>query len=178
MSTAPNPYAFSIISHCENSRKTISTITGAFLALSLHPEVLQKAHAELDAVVGPDRLPDFSDRGSLVYVSAVIKEVLRWSNSTPLSLPHCATEDDELHGYFIPAGTVLFPNTWYVMSCTPHSCPLISDCAYAKRACMHDPKAYDEPKAFRPERFIRDGKLDPFVRDPADFVFGYGRRQA
>ncbi|RDX45842.1 cytochrome P450 [Lentinus brumalis] len=137
------------------SKTTISTITGAFLALSLHPEVVQKAHAELDEVVGPDRLPDFSDRGSLVYVSAIIKEILRWNNSTPLGLPHCTTEDDELHGYFIPAGTVLFANTW---------------------ACMHDPEAYYEPKAFRPERFIRDGKLDPSVRDPADFVFGHGRR--
>lgn len=80
--------------------------------MSLHPEVVQKAHAELDEVVGPDRLPDFSDRGSLVYVSAIIKEILRWNNSTPLGLPHCTTEDDELHGYFIPAGTVLFANTW------------------------------------------------------------------
>ncbi|KAI0698980.1 O-methylsterigmatocystin oxidoreductase [Cerioporus squamosus] len=137
------------------SETTFSTITSAFLALSLHPEVLKKARAELDEVVGPDRLPDFSDRDSLVYVDAVIKEILRWHNSTPLSLPHCASEDDELHGHFIPAGTVLFANTW---------------------ACMHDPLAYHEPEAFRPERFIRDGKLDPTVRDPADFVFGYGRR--
>ncbi|TFK92562.1 cytochrome P450 [Polyporus arcularius HHB13444] len=137
------------------SETTFSTLTGAFLALSLHPEVLQKAHAELDEVVGPDRLPDFGDRESLVYVGAIIKEILRWSNPTPLGLPHCITEDDELHGYFIPAGTVLFANTW---------------------ACMHDPREYERPEVFRPERFIRDGKLDPDVRDPADFVFGYGRR--
>ena len=41
---------------------------------------------------------------------------------------------------------------------------------------MHDPEAYEEPFEFRPERFIRDGKLDPSVRDPVDYVFGYGRR--
>ena len=32
------------------------------------------------------------------------------------------------------------------------------------------------PDLFRPERFIRNGKLDPDVRDPSDFVFGFGRR--
>ena len=42
---------------------------------------------------------------------------------------------------------------------------------------MHDPKVYEEPFEFRPERFMHDGKLDPSVRDPVDYVFGYGIRQ-
>ena len=41
---------------------------------------------------------------------------------------------------------------------------------------MHDPEEYEDPDEFRPERFIRDGKLDPNVRDPLAFVFGFGRR--
>ena len=41
---------------------------------------------------------------------------------------------------------------------------------------MHDPKVFDAPFEFRPERFIRDGKLTAGVRDPAKFIFGYGRR--
>lgn len=41
---------------------------------------------------------------------------------------------------------------------------------------MHDPEEYKDPDEFRPERFIRDGKLDPNVRDPLAFVFGFGRR--
>ena len=44
------------------------------------------------------------------------------------------------------------------------------------RACMHDPVVYPDPHVFRPERFIRDGQLDPDVRDPSLYVFGYGRR--
>ena len=44
----------------------------------LHPEVQAKARAELDRVVGCDRLPDFQDQLSLPYVTAVVKEVLRY----------------------------------------------------------------------------------------------------
>ncbi|KAM5536771.1 hypothetical protein V8D89_009489 [Ganoderma adspersum] len=126
-----------------------------FLAMSLHPDVQRKAQAELDAVVGPGRMPEFSDSDSLVYVNAVIKETLRWHTVTPLGLAHATTADDELHGYFIPAGTVVLANIW---------------------ACMHDPTLYQDPHVFRPERFIRDGKPDPSVLDPIPFVFGFGRR--
>ena len=81
-----------------------------FLGVSLHPEVLRKAHVELDAVVGPHRMPNFGDRDSLVYVNAIIKEALRWQNVLPFVLPHMSLEDDEYRGYFIPAGTLLIPN--------------------------------------------------------------------
>jgi cytochrome P450 len=50
----------------------------------LHPEVVKKAHEELDAVVGNNRLPEFSDESSLPYISAIVKEVLRWHPVTPL----------------------------------------------------------------------------------------------
>ena len=41
---------------------------------------------------------------------------------------------------------------------------------------MHDPELYPDPYEFRPERFIRDGKIDQSVTSPMDFVFGFGRR--
>ena len=41
---------------------------------------------------------------------------------------------------------------------------------------MRDPEVYEDPEEFRPERFIRDGKLDTSLRDPAAFAFGFGRR--
>lgn len=41
---------------------------------------------------------------------------------------------------------------------------------------MNDPGVYTDPHLFRPERFIRDGKINPEIRDPGRFVFGYGRR--
>ena len=80
--------------------------------MSLYPNVLKKAQNELDAVVGPRRLPDFNDRSALVYVNALCKEALRWQNVTPLSSPHRTMADDELQGYFIPEGTVISANVW------------------------------------------------------------------
>ena len=117
-------------------------------------------------------------------MNAVIKEMIRWHNSTPLSLPHCTLEDDELHGYFIPAGTVLFGNTWCVVfnlcwrraHCFRCADPGMTARIGLGRACMHDPEVYPDPDVFRPERFICDGKLDLSVRDPSKFVFGFGRR--
>ena len=49
-----------------------------FLAMALYPEVQKKAQAEIDAVVGLNRLPEFEDRASLPYINAVVKELLRW----------------------------------------------------------------------------------------------------
>ena len=55
-----------------------------FLAMALYPEVQKKAQAEIDAVVGPNRLPDFDDRASLPYINAIVKESLRWHLVFPL----------------------------------------------------------------------------------------------
>ena len=55
------------------------------LAMTLHPEVVRKAQAEIDSVIGADRLPQLSDRPSLPYLDAVIKETLRWNVAAPLS---------------------------------------------------------------------------------------------
>ncbi|TFK83547.1 cytochrome P450 [Polyporus arcularius HHB13444] len=143
------------IAYAGGADTTISTFQTFFLAMSLHPEVRTKAQAELHAVVGPNRLPEHSDRNECPYIEAIIKECLRWQNATPMGIPHAVMEDDEYEGYFIPAGTVVFANVW---------------------AVLHDPEAYPEPECFRPERFLKDGKLNPDVRDPGTAAFGFGRR--
>ena len=55
------------------------------MPMALHPNKQKKAQAELDRVVGADRLPQISDLDSLPYVSAVIKETMRWHPALPLS---------------------------------------------------------------------------------------------
>ncbi|KDQ62322.1 hypothetical protein JAAARDRAFT_30217 [Jaapia argillacea MUCL 33604] len=143
------------IAYIAGADSTASAIRILFLALVAQPEVQKRAQAELDAVVGNSRLPDFSDRPQLPYLEAVIKETLRWLPVAPMGVPHVASEDDVINGYFIPKGAVVFGLTWSI---------------------LQDPVAYPEPEKFKPERFLKDGKLNPEVRDPRMAAFGFGRR--
>lgn len=90
-----------------------------FLAMVNNPEVQAKARKELDAVVGPDRLPTFDDRDSLPYVNAIVKETLRWHSILPLGLSHQLSEDDTYQGYFLPKGSNIVANAWYTMMLLP-----------------------------------------------------------
>lgn len=54
--------------------------------MTLYPEVQRKAQAEIDAVVGNDRLPEFADRVHLPYINAVALEALRWHTGRPIPI--------------------------------------------------------------------------------------------
>ena len=41
---------------------------------------------------------------------------------------------------------------------------------------LNDERVYPEPHEFKPERFLKSGKLDQSVRDPMAIAFGFGRR--
>jgi hypothetical protein len=58
-------------------------MTSLFLALVLFPHAQKRAQAELDVVVGRDKLPTFDDRPRLPYIEAFCKEVMRWVMVTP-----------------------------------------------------------------------------------------------
>ena len=72
--------------------------------MATHPEVQKKAQAEIDLIIGSDRLPEFEDRPSLPYLEAIYREVMRWSQVLPVAVAHASTEDDYYKGYFIPKG--------------------------------------------------------------------------
>ncbi|KAG1753726.1 cytochrome P450 [Suillus paluster] len=131
---------------------TVSAIYSLFLAMTLFPDAQKKAQAEIDAVVGPDRLPAFADRDSLPYTEALVKEVLRWNAVVPTAIPHRVTEDDIHNGYYIPKGSLIIPNVWFM---------------------LNDPRTYANPSEFNPERFLaKDGK-EPET-DPRTICFGFG----
>ena len=121
----------------------------------LNPQVMKKAQEELDRVVGKGRLPEFSDRDDLPYIDAVVKELLRWNPPVPLSSLRRVTQDDVYREHFIPAGATVMENIW---------------------AIFRDPEIYPDPEAFNPDRFLKDGEIDPSVFNPEDKVFGSGRR--
>jgi cytochrome P450 len=65
---------------------TVSVVYCYFLACCLFPEVQAKAQAEIEAVIGNDRLPSFQDQKSLPYIDALVKELYRWLPIVPLGM--------------------------------------------------------------------------------------------
>lgn len=64
-----------------------------FLIIMQHfPDVMRKAQAEIDHVIGRERLPAFEDRPKLPYIRALVKEVLRWKPAGPLGIPRRVAE--------------------------------------------------------------------------------------
>ncbi|KAJ7431570.1 cytochrome P450 [Mycena galericulata] len=133
---------------------TVSAFGTFILAMLAYPEVQKTAQAEIDSLTGGKYLPSFEDEVSLPYISALVKEVMRWENVAPFAIPRLLANDDEYRGYRLPAGSIVVGNTW---------------------AILHDERVYPDPHKFKPERFLLDGKLNLAVRNP-DAAFGFGRR--
>jgi cytochrome P450 len=69
------------------------------VAMLHFPEIVRKAQAELDRVVGHDRMPEYEDYDSLLYVRAVMNESLRWRPVAVLGgTPHAVIADDVYNG--------------------------------------------------------------------------------
>ncbi|KAJ7485833.1 cytochrome P450 [Mycena latifolia] len=134
---------------------TVGTLSSFFLGMLVNPRAVRRAQEEIDAVLRNGSLPTFEDEPFLPYVSAIVKESLRWNNALPLGVMHVIEVEDVYKGYRIPANTIVMPNVW---------------------AMLHDETDYPDPFNFEPERFLKDGKLDPGVRDPVTLAFGFGRR--
>lgn len=142
------------IVYAGGSNTSLSALASFFLVMLKHPEIQNKAQAEIDQVL-KGSLPTFENQESLPYVTAIVKEVLRWKAVAPLGIPHCLISEDVHKGHRIPAGSMVIANQW---------------------SMLYDEEIYPDPANFKPERFLKDGKLDSVARDPALIAFGFGRR--
>ncbi|KAF9890591.1 hypothetical protein FE257_005722 [Aspergillus nanangensis] len=138
-------------------------LNSIILGLVTSPKVVEKAHAEIDRVVG-DRIPEFSDADDLPYIRAIVKEGLRWRSPSNDHIRHNTTADVIYKDYFLPAGSVVVLNHW---------------------AIHYDPSIYPDPEKFHPDRFVGKRALDfssgecinaADVADRDHFSFGAGRR--
>ncbi|CZR68763.1 related to cytochrome P450 [Phialocephala subalpina] len=131
-----------------------NAITQMVAAAAVYPEWVQKARLALDKVCGAnaERLPSLSDRDAVPYMTAVVKETLRWRPFIQTGVPHMLTQDDEYEGYKFPAGTMF---TWN---------------AYALALNEND---YEDPERFMPERFMNKDLKNPLK---GHWSFGTGRR--
>ncbi|KIM82350.1 hypothetical protein PILCRDRAFT_8150 [Piloderma croceum F 1598] len=156
----PNPEEEDILKWCSaalyagGSDTTVSVMTTFFLMMTLHPDVQRRAQAEIDRVVGKDRLPSIDDQKALPFTMAVIKEVLRCAPVVPAGLPHRVTQENIYQGFRIPKGTTVVANIW---------------------AITRDSDMYPNPSVFDPERFVPRPGFE-VQTDPRKWVFGFGRR--
>ncbi|KAJ7510537.1 cytochrome P450 [Mycena galericulata] len=142
--------------YAAGSDTTLSTLLSFVLAMVLHPDVQSKAWAELDRVVPRDRLPRFSDREQLSFITCIAWECLRWQPSVNIALGHYLTKEDEYRGYRIPRGTTCLANIW---------------------AMLHDPVHYPEPSKFNPDRYIDSvSNRARNINSNPEIAFGFGRR--
>ncbi|KAG9453315.1 hypothetical protein H6P81_006219 [Aristolochia fimbriata] len=119
--------------------------------------ILRKAMEELDRVVGKERLVQESDIPRLNYVKACIRESLRLHPVAPFNLPHCATRDATVAGYFIPKGSHIL---------------------LSRTGLGRNPNVWDDPLKFKPERHTADaaGLVELAEPDLRLISFTTGRR--
>jgi cytochrome P450 len=131
---------------------TASTLSWTWWLLARNSAVEAKLHQELDAVLG-DCAPTLDDLPKLVYTGHVITESLRLYPAA-WGLARLAVEDHEIAGYPVTRGMGVTMAQWVV---------------------HRDPRWYDAPEEFRPERWENDflKRLPRF----AYFPFGGGPRQ-
>jgi cytochrome P450 len=130
---------------------TANALNWTWVLLAQNPDVEAKLHAELDTVLG-GRTPTLADLKQLPYTDMVIKEAMRLYPPA-YGFSRIAVEPTTIGDYDVPKGTILNLYTY---------------------GTHRDPKLWDEPEAFRPERFSPEAeKLIPRY---AYLPFGGGPR--
>nr|XP_023486910.1 cytochrome P450 2D14 isoform X3 [Equus caballus] len=132
---------------------TSTTLAWALLLMILHPDVQRRVQQEIDEVIGQARRPEMGDQARMPFTMAVVHEVQRFADITPLGVPHMTSRDIEVQGFLIPKGTVFITNLSSVLK---------------------DETVWKKPFRFHPEHFLdAQGR---FVKQEAFMPFSAGRR--
>ncbi|KAG0532944.1 hypothetical protein BDA96_04G149000 [Sorghum bicolor] len=141
---------------------TSTTLRWAMAELIANPRVMHKAQLEIRRVMaaGQQRRVHEATLRDLHYLKAVIKETLRLHPPAPFVPRVCLDDGIKIQGYHVPRGTIVVANVW---------------------AISRDPKYWEDPDMFIPERFLQG---DPDHHRCFDFKgfdfeftpFGAGRR--
>ncbi|KAM8719126.1 hypothetical protein ACLKA7_011782 [Drosophila subpalustris] len=120
----------------EGHDTTTSGISFCLYEISRHASVQQRLLHEIHEVLGHDKMRPvtFRDLNELKYLECVIKESLRLHPPVPI-IGRNLTEDVDIRGKLIPAGT---------------------NYAIGLYALLRDPREFEAPNEFRPERFTSD----------------------
>jgi len=130
---------------------TANTLSWTWVLLARNPPARAALEAELDEVLA-GRAPTLEDIPRLRYADQVIRESMRLFPPA-WAIGREATTDTSIGGYPVPRGTSLWISQYVV---------------------HRDPRYFDEPEAFRPERWADD--LAKRLPRYAYFPFGGGPR--
>jgi cytochrome P450 len=131
---------------------TASTLSWTWWLLAQNPPVEAKLHAELDSVLN-GRTPSLDDLPRLLYTGHILSESMRLYPPA-WAIARLAIEDHSLAGFPVPKGTGIAAVPWIV---------------------HRDPRWYDHPEQFLPERW--EGHLLKKIPRFAYFPFSFGPRQ-
>ncbi|KAG0630560.1 hypothetical protein M758_1G187600 [Ceratodon purpureus] len=135
---------------------TLWSIEWGLAELVNNPEMQKRMRDELDEILGKGNLMCEADthNNKLPYLTAFVKEVMRYHMSIPLLVPHLNVNQEKLMGYDIPAGSRIYVNAWWI---------------------GNNPKYWDKPNEFIPERFL-NSHMELTGNDFRFLPFGSGRR--
>ncbi|THU58219.1 hypothetical protein C4D60_Mb03t11860 [Musa balbisiana] len=126
----------------------------AMAELVRNPRAMKKLQDEVRQVADGKPMVVEEDVDQMTYLKAVIKEVLRLHTPAPILVPRETMSSFSLQGYHVPAKTRVIVNAW---------------------AIARDPKSWEAPEEFQPERFM-DNAVDHRGNDFLFIPFGAGRR--
>jgi cytochrome P450 len=131
---------------------TSNALMWTIYLLTQHPELQQKLQAELDEVLG-ERDAQFSDLANLKYTEMVIKEAMRLLPPAWTLNARQANQDTQIGKYLFPKNKVVFISPY---------------------ANHRNPKYFDQPEMFNPERFSEENEKT--IPKHAYIPFGTGPR--
>ncbi|XP_053395219.1 cytochrome P450 10-like isoform X2 [Mercenaria mercenaria] len=133
---------------------TSNAMLWSLYSLAQHPEVQEKLYQETMDVLGDSNEINPENIAKLSYVKAFLKETFRaypitWATS------RITQEDMEVSGHHIPANTHIQANLF---------------------GMFRDEKLFPENDQFKPERWLRENKMNTQLKSLSNLIWGHGAR--
>ncbi|KAG2128701.1 cytochrome P450 [Suillus clintonianus] len=154
-----NIFIFLVAGH----ETTAHTFAFAFALLALYPDKQEELYQHIKRVLPDGRIPTYDDMPSLAYSSAVFSETLRMFPPVGI-VPKTSAEDTTL--------TLTDVNGTMKTVVVPQGTGL----TFSVPGLHYNPKYWEDPYTFKPERFLGDWNRDAFLPFSSGYRGCVGRK--